>query len=243
MLRRKPVTEQGGLRRRDTVAAAKPHHIGRGCGLVDEHQPGRIKHALLSHPAPTRAGHVGALLLRCAQAFLLKPIPGGRKRQTALPLPAIRRLRIAATTSSSIKFIQSQIRLLGNHSRQPVRVLLQWRRTPAVGLAATLAVACQRCSHLIAELAPTSKRSAASPPRRPKCYGVKHTLAQVQRAWFRHRSLHRINAARLAHARKIGNRRFNSAEIALAREIGACGLPDLSRVQPNLGQHLSGVLA
>src|SRR5271168_3251930 len=28
-----------------------------------------VKHALLSHPTPARAGHVGSLLLRCVQAF------------------------------------------------------------------------------------------------------------------------------------------------------------------------------
>ena len=51
------------------AAASKPHHRGVGRGLVDEHEPGRVKHALLSHPAPPGAGHVRSLLLRRPQAF------------------------------------------------------------------------------------------------------------------------------------------------------------------------------
>jgi hypothetical protein len=58
--------------------------------------------------------------------------------------------------------IQRQIRLLGNQRQQTVRVLFQRRNAPPVGLAATLPVSCQRCIHLTAELALTSKRSAAS---------------------------------------------------------------------------------
>ena len=46
-------------------------------------------------------GHVRSLLLRRLQAFL-KLIVRSKKRHTALRLPAIRRLRIAATISSSV---------------------------------------------------------------------------------------------------------------------------------------------
>ena len=50
-----------------------------------------------------RAGHVRSLLLRRAQAFL-KLIPWrANNRQTALRLPAMRRARIAATISSSVR--------------------------------------------------------------------------------------------------------------------------------------------
>jgi hypothetical protein len=47
----------------------QPHHLGIGGCLIDEHQPGRVKHALFSHPASPRLRHVCALLLRRAQAF------------------------------------------------------------------------------------------------------------------------------------------------------------------------------
>src|ERR1700681_3311543 len=44
------------------TATPKSHHPGGDRSLVNKHQPGRIKHALLSNPAPARPGHVGALL-------------------------------------------------------------------------------------------------------------------------------------------------------------------------------------
>ena len=49
--------------------AAQPHHRGVGGGLVDEHQPRRVKHALVAHPAAAGAGHVRALLLHRVQSF------------------------------------------------------------------------------------------------------------------------------------------------------------------------------
>jgi hypothetical protein len=51
------------------TAAIQPHHLGVGGCLIDEHQPGRVKQALFSHPAPPGARHVGAFLLRRAQGF------------------------------------------------------------------------------------------------------------------------------------------------------------------------------
>jgi hypothetical protein len=47
----------------------EPHHLGAGASFIDEHQPGGIKHELLSPPASARAGYVRALLLRGVQAF------------------------------------------------------------------------------------------------------------------------------------------------------------------------------
>ena len=49
--------------------SAQPHHRGIRTGFVDEHQSRRVKHALFAHPAPTRASHVRALLLRRVQSF------------------------------------------------------------------------------------------------------------------------------------------------------------------------------
>jgi hypothetical protein len=86
--------------------------------------------------------------------FFLKPIPcRSNKRQTALRLPLIRRLRIAATTSSSVKSGCSAIKPNRKFARFSNGDVL-----PPVGLAAMS----QRCSHLTAELALISKRSAAS---------------------------------------------------------------------------------
>ena len=51
------------------AAAAKPNHAGVRPRFVDKHQPGRVKHALLAHPTPTRADHVWAFLLHRVQSF------------------------------------------------------------------------------------------------------------------------------------------------------------------------------
>ena len=49
--------------------SAPASHLGRSSTFVDKHQPGWVKHALLSMPALSRAGHVRPVLLRGAQAF------------------------------------------------------------------------------------------------------------------------------------------------------------------------------
>src|SRR5258708_23641415 len=85
------------------ATAVHPHHLGIGGGLVDEHQPGRVKHALFFHPALPCLRYVRALLLRRVQAFFLKVILWrSKKRHTTVRRPAILRLRIAKTTSSSV---------------------------------------------------------------------------------------------------------------------------------------------
>jgi hypothetical protein len=51
------------------ATAVKPHHLGIGRSLIDEHQPGRIEQALFAHPASACLCHVGALLLGRPQGF------------------------------------------------------------------------------------------------------------------------------------------------------------------------------
>jgi hypothetical protein len=80
-----------------------------------------------------------------------------QNRQTAHRLPAIRRLRIAATISSNVKPGCSAISVSSQSARAASGDML-----PPLGLAATLPVSLKRCIQLIAELALTSKRSAAS---------------------------------------------------------------------------------
>jgi len=48
---------------------SQSHHVGANRSLVDKHQPGGIKHALLSYPASARAGHLRSLSFRGLQAF------------------------------------------------------------------------------------------------------------------------------------------------------------------------------
>jgi hypothetical protein len=48
------------------ATAVKPHHLGVGGSLIDEHQRGRIKQTLFAHPASACPRYVRALLLRRA---------------------------------------------------------------------------------------------------------------------------------------------------------------------------------
>jgi hypothetical protein len=99
-----------------------------------------------------RTSQFGALLLRRPQAFFLTLIPcRSKKRQTALQLPAIRRLRIATTTSSSVKSGCSATSTSSHCACSSNGEVL-----PPLGLAAKLPVSSQRCLHSIAALAPIS---------------------------------------------------------------------------------------
>ena len=104
--------------------------------------------------------------------------------------------------------IQGQIRLLGYQSQQPIRALLQRRRTPSARL-------CPGASSLAPALKPPHRRTGAEPvvfgsltPRRPGFHGFDNTLSQVVRIRLRHRfgpPKHRINASRLAYRKTLGN--------------------------------------
>src|SRR5665647_1960618 len=140
------------------ATAAKPHHFSIGRSLVDEHQTGRIKHALLSNPATARPSDVCSFLLRRAQAFFLKVIScRAKNRQSAVRLPAIRRLRIAASTSFSVKS-----GCLAIKASSQFDCFSNGEVLPPCGLAVELPASRQRCNHLTAALGLISKCSAAS---------------------------------------------------------------------------------
>jgi hypothetical protein len=71
-------------------------------------------------------------------------------------LLTIRCFCTASTTSSTVKFGRSATR-----ANRQVACFSIGETLPSVGIAATLRVSYQRCSHLIAELEAISKRSAA----------------------------------------------------------------------------------
>ncbi len=50
-------------------AATGAGHVGAGAGLVDKHQPGRIKVGLILLVSAAPLGHVGALLLAGVHDF------------------------------------------------------------------------------------------------------------------------------------------------------------------------------
>ena len=43
------------------MSPSQSHHVRADGGLVDKHQPGRIKHTLLSYPAAARSRHICSL--------------------------------------------------------------------------------------------------------------------------------------------------------------------------------------
>ena len=51
------------------TAASEPHHVCASGGLVNKHQPGGIKQALLSYPTSAGASDIGSLLLLRVQTF------------------------------------------------------------------------------------------------------------------------------------------------------------------------------
>jgi hypothetical protein len=61
---RLPFSKRGASDQFDSswAAAIEPHHLGGDRRFIDKHQPGGIKHSLLTHPVSTRLDHVGAVL-------------------------------------------------------------------------------------------------------------------------------------------------------------------------------------
>ena len=194
------VTNQSNAPQTSTV---EPHHLGAGSGLVDKHQPRRVKHALLSNPASPRARDVGSSLLRGAKTFFLKVMSCRMKnRDKALRLPAIRRLRIAVIISSRVKSGCSAI----SANSQPA-CLSKGEMLPPLGFAAELPSSRQRRSQLITVLGLTSRSAATSwreappstiaiaRPRRSPEYGLAIPKILPKR----------IRGARLAHPQTFGN--------------------------------------
>src|SRR5215468_2632435 len=141
------------------TATPKPHHLGGDRGLVNKHQPGRIKHTLLSDPTATRPGHVGAVLFCRPQTlfFLKVMLCRWKNRETALLLVRIRRLRSSAMVSSKVRSDCSAMRAnICSACRSNGETL------PPRGFDAQLPLSIQRCSHRTAELGSISKFSAAS---------------------------------------------------------------------------------
>ena len=64
-----PVRRVADQSRAPRAPPSQPNHLGGCGGLVNKHQPGGVKHALLSMPELSCAGHIRPVLLRGAQTF------------------------------------------------------------------------------------------------------------------------------------------------------------------------------
>src|SRR6266699_3184871 len=103
---RLPCSKRNGADHPDAAWSSppEPHHVGADRRLIDKHQPGGIKHALLSNPTPARARHICSLPFGSLQAFFLRVMLWrSRKRQTELRLVLIRRWRSSATVSTNVR--------------------------------------------------------------------------------------------------------------------------------------------
>ena len=184
------------------TTASSAHHFGVGRGLVDEHQPARFKHPLLSDPTPPRRATSGRSCSAACRLFLTVILWRSKKRCTALRLPGIRRLRIAATTSSRVKSGCLSI-TLSSHSA----CFSNGETLPPIGFAATLPVARHRCTHLIAELGLKSNRSAASRRDAPASTAPITRARKSPEYGFGIAQLpeSKTNASKFAHPTALGN--------------------------------------
>ena len=68
---RLPSSKRNGANHPDATrgSPSQSHHVRADGGLVDKHQPGRIKHTLLSYPAAARSRHICSLPFGCLQHF------------------------------------------------------------------------------------------------------------------------------------------------------------------------------
>src|ERR1700752_2748495 len=66
-----PRSERNGADHPDApwCSPPEPHHVGADRRLIDKHQPGGIKHALLSNPTSSRLRHIRSLPFGGLQAF------------------------------------------------------------------------------------------------------------------------------------------------------------------------------
>ena len=139
-------------------APPEPRHIGADRSLVDKHQPGGVKHALLSDSSVgARGPRLLAVVPRLAGFFLKVTSCRPKNRESALRLVRIRRLSSSASVSFKVRSGRSAM-----SANIRSAYASNGETLPPRGFGAALRLSVQRCSHLTAELALTSKRSAAS---------------------------------------------------------------------------------
>jgi hypothetical protein len=83
--------------------APQPQQVGAGPRFIDKQEPRPDKYELLSPPAAACVGHVRPELFGGAQVIFFEGNMSSKALPDSVGLPAMRRLRIAATISSSVK--------------------------------------------------------------------------------------------------------------------------------------------
>src|SRR5262249_1281942 len=191
------VCNQASSARAPTVQAC---HIGGDCSLIDEYEACGIKQALLTDPASTCASHVGALALLRPQAFFeCNAMTGEESRQCA----AAR--RDPPLTKYRNELVQGKVPLLADKGENPLRILLQRRRTPSTGhrfARPIFAKAVQPADRgTRADLKVFGSVTSGS-----SCFHkLNHANSQVRRIWSSHWSaLKRINALDSLSRRALG---------------------------------------
>jgi len=133
-----------------------------------------------------------------------------KKRHTALRLPAILRLCIGATISSSVRSACRPI-----SANKKAACASSGEMLPPLGLGAKLPVARRRCIHLVAELGLTSNQSTASCRDAPDSTAPTTRSRNSKEHWLRHGSAtQNPNQCRqIQRSTPSWESRFNPAEI------------------------------
>src|SRR5207344_584611 len=173
-----------------------PRQVCADRGLVNKHQPGGIKHTLLSDPTSACSRHIRSLPFGSLQAFFKGDsvaIEKTPERATAGSNPSLAQLCDG--------LYQSQVRLLGNQIEYLLRKLFQRRNASSTRLRRSALA-------FVPALQPLYRRTHAHletfsrlAPRRTTFNSFDDAFTQITRIGPRHRPppQRRINARRLAH--------------------------------------------
>ena len=157
------------------ATTSKPHHVCAGSGLVDKHQPSgsrmpcsRIQRRRARATSPRFCSAACRLFFKADIVSIKETLESAPTAGDAL------------FSHGGDNLLEGQIRLFGNHSQDPVRVLFQWRNTPAAPFR-------RRAPCLTPALAPSNYRTNAHleflgylPPRPSAFDRFNRTLTQVR---------------------------------------------------------------
>ncbi len=109
----------------ERTTSAQSRHLGVRAGFVDENQPVRIKRRLRLFPFFARLGHVFPVLLAGVQRFFTTDAVTLEKPRNR----TVRRLELTLGKKPRLYLGQRQVRRAGDQSQQPIRMVVQRRRS------------------------------------------------------------------------------------------------------------------